>query len=105
LTNPSEALIGNPNIGITYKEGMKPKHKVAKGLPTVNTHQLLSQIADVLKDYWQPIDCQRKDYNKNKQLSQFFDLKKPEKSFDEPILRKKAETDKQFATREKKTVR
>jgi hypothetical protein len=104
LTNPSEALIGNPNIGITYKEGMKPKHKVAKGLPTVNTHQFLSQIADVLKDYWQPIDCQRKDYNKNKQLSQFFDLKKPEKSFDEPILRKKAETDKQFATREKRLL-
>ncbi|MBD1903937.1 DUF3962 domain-containing protein [Funiculus sociatus GB2-A5] len=105
LANYSEALIGNPNIGITYKEGMKPKHKVAKGLPTVNTHELLSQIADVLKYYWQPIDCQRKDYKTNKQSSQFFDLKKPEKNFDEPILRKKAETDKQFAARKKRLLR
>lgn len=110
LANPSEALKGSPNIGITYKEGMKTKHEVAKhevakGLPTVNTNQLLSQITNVLKDYWQPIDCQRQNYKTDKQSSQFFDLKKPEKSFDELIVRKKAETDKQFATREKRLLR
>lgn len=104
LNNPSAALEGKPNIGITYKEGMKPKHKVAKGLPTTNTHQLLSQIADVLKDYWQPIDCQREDYKTDKQSSQFFDLKKPEKNFDEPIIRKKAETAKQFEARKKRLL-
>ena len=105
LVNPSEALRGNPNIGIAYKEGMKPKHKVAKGLPTANTHQLLSQIADVLEDYWQPINCKRENYDTDKQSSQFFDLKKPEKNFDEPIFRKKAETEKQFAAREKRLLR
>ena len=105
LVNPSDALSGNPNIGIAYKEGMKPNHKVAKGLPTANTHELLSQIADVLKDCWQPIDCQREKYDTDKQSSQFFDLKKPKKSFDEPIVRKKAETDKQFAVRKKRLLR
>lgn len=105
LANPSDALSGNPNIGIAYKEGMKPNHKVAKGLPTLNTHELLSQIADVLKDCWQPIDCQREKHGTDKQSSQFFDLKKPQKSFDEPLLRKKAETDKQFAVREKRWLR
>ncbi|MEQ9622376.1 pPIWI_RE module domain-containing protein [Coleofasciculus chthonoplastes] len=105
LANPSDALSGNPNIGIAYKEGMKNKHKVAKGLPTANTHELLSQIADVLKDCWQPIDCQREKYGTDKQSSQFFDLKKPKESFDEPILRKKAETDKQFEARKKRWLR
>ncbi|MEQ9548072.1 MAG: DUF3962 domain-containing protein [Coleofasciculus sp. G3-WIS-01] len=105
LANPSDALSGNPNIGIAYKEGMKPKHKVAKGLPTANTHELLSQIADVLKDCWQPIDCQREKYGTDKPSSQFFDLKKPKKSFDEPLLRKKAETDKQFEARKKRWLR
>jgi hypothetical protein len=105
LANPSDALSGSPNIGIAYKEGMKPKHKVAKGLPTTNTHELLRQIADVLKDCWQPIDCQREKYQTDKQSSQFFDLKKPKKSFDEPILRKKAESEKQFAVRKKRLLR
>ncbi|MGB3206725.1 MAG: DUF3962 domain-containing protein [Crinalium sp.] len=104
LNNPSGALEGKPNIGITYKEGMKPKHQVAKGLPTVNTHQLLSQITEVLKEYWQPIDSQRQSYNIGNQSSQFFHLKKPENNFDEPFLRKKAETDKQFEARRRRLL-
>lgn len=101
LANPSAALRGNPNIGITYKDGMEPEHLVAKGLPTANTYQLLQQIDKKLEEYLEPIYCQRQDYRKSKQ-SQFFDLKRPKKSFDEPIVIKKEETEKQFELRRKR---
>jgi hypothetical protein len=100
LANPSAALRGNPNIGITYKDGMEPDHLVAKGLPTANTHQLLQQIDNELKEYLEAIYCLRQDYHKSKQ-SQFFDLKRP-KSFDKPLVKNKAETEKQFEFRRKR---
>lgn len=101
LANPSAALRGNPNIGITYKDGMEPAHLVAKGLPTANTHQLLQQIDNILEEYLEPLYCQRLDYHKSKH-SQFFDLKRPKKSFKEPIVIKKEETEKQFELRRKR---
>ena len=100
LANPSAALRGNPNIGITFKDGMEPDHLVAKGLPTANTHQLLQQIDDELKEYLEPIYCLRQDYHKSKH-SQFFDLKRP-KSFDKPLVKNKVETEKQFEVRRKR---
>lgn len=101
LANPSSAFNDKPNIGITYKEGMKPKHKVAKGVPTVNTDQLLKQIDNVLTEYFEPIYCQRQNSKTSKQPSQFFDLKKPENNFDEPLYKKKAETEKTFEVTKK----
>lgn len=101
LADPSAALRDNPNIGITYKDGMEPEHLVAKGLPTANTHQLLQQIDKRLGEYLESIYCQRQDYRKSKQ-SQFFDLKRPKKSFDKPIVIKKEETEKQFELRRKR---
>jgi hypothetical protein len=107
LASPSAALKDNINIGLLYKDGMEPEHLVAKGLPTINTYELLQQIDNVLKDYLEPIYCQRQSNpvkkqrrkQKIKQLSQFFDLKKPEKSFDEPLSRKKEETEEAFQLR------
>lgn len=104
LINPSVALTGNPNISITCNDGMEPEHLVAKGLPTVNTHELLQQIDNELKDYLEPIYYQRQEYQTSKQSNQFFGLPKPKKSFDEPIVRKKAETEKQFEYRRKKLL-
>lgn len=104
LANPSAALIGKPNIGITYKDGMEPEHLVSKGLPTNNTYQLLNQIDDVLNKYLEPIYCQRQNYQTSQQSDQFFGLKKPDKSLDDPWSRKKAETDKQFEVRKKRLV-
>ncbi len=100
LANPSSALRGNPNIGITYKDGMEPEHLVAKGLPTTNLYQLMTQIDKVFEKYLETLYCQRQDYHKTKQ-SQFFDLKRP-KSFDKPIVKNKAETEKQFEVRRKR---
>ena len=107
LANPSAALSNETNIGIAYKDGMEPNHLVAKGLPTINTYELLNQVGDVLKKYLEPIDCQRqlnpiskqRRTQKIKQLSHFFDLKKPEKSFDEPLRRKKDEVEEAFQLR------
>lgn len=107
LANPSVALKSKTNIGLLYKDGMEPEHLVAKGLPTLNTYKLLNQIGNVLKDYLEPIYCQRQSNpiskqrrkQKIKQLSQYFDLKKPEKSFDEPLRRKKEETEGAFQFR------
>ena len=101
LANPSAALRGNPNIGITYKDGMEPEHLVAKGLPTANTYQLLQQLDNILEEYLEPLYCQRLDYHKSKHF-QFFDLKRLKKSFKEPIVIKKAETEKQFVVRRKR---
>lgn len=107
LTNPSAALKSETNIGVLYKDGMEPEHLVARGLATRNTYELLNQIGNVLKDYLEPIYCQRQPNpiskqrrkQKIKQLSQYFDLKKPEKSFDDPLRRKKGETEEAFQLR------
>lgn len=101
LTNPSSALRSSPNIGISYKDGMEPAHLVAKGLPTANLYQLMTQIDKVFEEYLEPINCQRQDYHKTKQ-SQFFDLKRPKRSFDKPLVKNKAETEKQFEVRQKR---
>lgn len=101
LAEPSSALRGNPNIGITYKDGMEPAHLVAKGIPTANIYQLMTQIDKVFEEYLEPIYYQRLDYHKSKH-SQFFDLKRPKKSFKEPIVIKKEETEKQFELRRKR---
>jgi Skp family chaperone for outer membrane proteins len=100
LAEPSAALRGNPNIGITYKDGMEPAHLVAKGFPTANLYQLMTQIDKVFEEDLEPIYCQRQDYHKSKQF-QFFDLKRPKKSFAEPLVKNKAETEKQFELRRK----
>lgn len=83
---------------------MEPEHLVSKGLHTNNTYQLLNQIDDVLNEYLEPIYCQRQNYQTSQQSDQFFGLKKPDKSLDDPLSRKKAETDKQFEARKKKLV-
>ncbi len=105
LANPSSDLRGYHNIGIAYKDGMEPEHLVAKGLPTANTYQLLNQIAAILDEYLEPISCERQNFSTGGQLSQVFDLKMPEKSFEEPLLKKKAETEKQFESRQKRLLR
>lgn len=107
LANPSAALKNETKIGVLYKDGMEPEHLVAKGLPTINTYELLTQIGNLFKNYLEPIYCQRQSNpiskqrkkQRIKQLSQFFDLKKPEKSFDEPLRRKKEETEEAFQLR------
>ncbi|AOW98997.1 hypothetical protein BJP34_05645 [Moorena producens PAL-8-15-08-1] len=81
LANPVQALNidDSPNICITYKDGMNPKHKVGKGFPPNDYRQLMEQIALLLKDNWESINYQRFKYNINSKVSaEPFDLPKPD---------------------------
>ncbi|MFB2879919.1 pPIWI_RE module domain-containing protein [Floridanema aerugineum] len=98
LANPAKFLEGKPNIGLTYKDGMEPENKVGKGFPTTNSYELFKQITAVLKDYWEPIECQRQKTPRNRRSPQTVKLKKPD-SFDDPYPKKKEETDEAFQLR------
>lgn len=83
---------------------MEPEHLVAKGLPTANTCELLEQIETILEEYLEPISCKRLNFSTGGQSRQVFDLKMPEKSFDEPLSQKKPESEKQFESKRKKLL-
>lgn len=106
LSNPENYLRSSSqeSLGVAFKEGMTPQHQVGKGVPTLNVKELYKQInnIDFVKNQFDTISYQRKTYSVGKQSPQYFDLVKPKKSFDEPIVKQKPETQKQFEARKKK---
>ncbi|MDJ0508834.1 MAG: DUF3962 domain-containing protein, partial [Crocosphaera sp.] len=111
LSNPINYLQSNSqeSIGVAFKEGMTPQHQVGKGLPTLNVKELYKQInnIDFVKNHFKTIFYQRVEYSakEQKQSQQYFKLAKPDKSFDEPVVQKKPETDKQFEARKKRFIK
>ncbi|MDJ0730829.1 MAG: RNaseH domain-containing protein [Crocosphaera sp.] len=105
LSNPENYLQSNSqeSIGVVFKEGMTPQHQVGKGLATLNVKELYEQInnIDFVKNHFETIPYQREKYKTSGQSEQYFDLAKPQKNFDEPVVQKKPETDKQFEARKK----
>lgn len=106
LSNPENYLRSSSqeSLGIAFKEGMTPQHQVGKGLPSLNVQELYEQInnIDFVKNHFDTISYQRETYSVSKQSQQYFDLAKPKKSFDEPIVKRQPETEKQFEIRKKK---
>ncbi|ACB53660.1 unknown [Crocosphaera subtropica ATCC 51142] len=106
LSNPVNYLQSNSkeSIGVVFKEGMTPQHQVGKGLPTLNVKELYEQINNIgfVKNHFETISYQRETYDVSKQSQQYFDLAKPKKSFDEPIVKRQPETEDQFEARKKK---
>ncbi len=118
LSNPSaylQSISNNQNndneikdsVGVVFKEGMTPQHQVGKGLPSLNVKELYKQIKniDFVKDHFETISYQRETYSVGKQSQQYFDLAKPKKSFDQPIVKRKPETERQFETRREKFIK
>ncbi len=109
LSNPVNYLQSNSKepLGVAFKEGMTPQHQVGKGLPTLNVKELYEQInnIDFVKNNFETRSYQREKYKTSGQSEQYFDLAKPQKNFDEPIVQKKPETDKQFEARKKKFIK
>jgi hypothetical protein len=97
----------NDSAGVVFKEGMTPQHQVKTGLPSLNVKELYEQISNIdsVKNYFETISYQRETYKLGKQSQQYFDLIKPKKSFDEPIVKHKAETEKQFESRKKRFIK
>ena len=109
LSNPENYLQSNAeeSIGVVFKEGMTPQHQVGKGLPSLNVKELYEQInnIDFVKNHFDNISYQRQNYSTSGQSKQYFDLTKPKKSFDEPIVKQKPETEKQFEARKKRFIK
>ncbi|MEM7579571.1 MAG: RNaseH domain-containing protein [Cyanobacteria bacterium P01_A01_bin.80] len=117
LSSTPQAILSNPenylrssseeSLGVAFKEGMTPQHQVGKGVPSLNVKELYEQInnIDFVENHFDTISYQRETYNIGKQSQQYFDLAKPKKSFDEPIVKQKPETEKQFESRKKRFIK
>ncbi|WP_216087039.1 pPIWI_RE module domain-containing protein [Stanieria cyanosphaera] len=110
LSNPVNYFQNNSNdkncVGVVFKEGMTPQHQVGKGLPSLNVQNLFAQINKInfVKNHFETISYQRENCSYSGQSKQYFDLAKPKRSFDEPIVKQKAETEKEFENRKKRFI-
>ncbi|MGF1488823.1 MAG: RNaseH domain-containing protein [Prochloraceae cyanobacterium] len=109
LKDPIAALNVNniPNIAVTYKDGITPKHEVGKGLPAIDRRQLIEQIALHLKDNWELINFDRFDAVIDEENSaKIFDLPSPDGTSwtMKPLEKKKAETEEKYQARSKKLL-
>ncbi|MDJ0846054.1 RNaseH domain-containing protein [Crocosphaera sp.] len=109
LSNPENYLTSNSKepLGVAFKEGMTPQHQVGKGLPSLNVKELYEQITNIefINSHFDTISYQREKYKTSGQSQQYFDLAKPQKNFDEPVVKQKPETEKQFEARKKRFIK